>query len=150
MLLLLPVFLKKILIIFQCSKHLHFRAIKLSTTLYLPVKPVRFYRMRRAFWWHRFPQTESSGYSEPFCYENNQRAPRKPAFGLKRLCCFRKSFPPISLLCLYTCRNSDKHGEAFSVHCIAGKPTWKAVLGNRAPFGYCVLFWNVFLLDLAW
>jgi len=46
---LLPVFFKKILIIFQYGKHLHFKAIKVSIAIYLPVKPVRFYRMRRAF-----------------------------------------------------------------------------------------------------
>ena len=74
----------------------------------------------------------------------------QPVLATRRRCRFRKSFPPRSLLCLYKCRNSGKHGEAISVRCIADKPTWKAVLRSRVLFGYCVSFWNVSLLDLAW
>jgi hypothetical protein len=148
---LLPVFEKKFLIFFNAEDIRIFRPLRFP-----PHNPRRLNRYAfigyaasfidrdRVFLWKNHPV-----YEEPFCHENNQRARKKPVFGSKRQYCFRKSFPMKPLLCLYTCRNSDKHDGAFSLHCIAGRPTLKADLRSRAPFGYCVLFWNVFLLDLA-
>jgi len=144
-------FLKKISLFFSIQKvHDFFGLCRFRLTMRASRTCRVLFCLHRTFYWQSLPQVESSGFLRTLLLRQQSTGTKKPVFTSKRFRRFRKSFPPKSLLCLYMCRNSGKHGGAFSVHCIAGRPTWKAVAGSRAPFGYYVLFWNVFLLDLAW